>query len=368
MIMLGPDRGAVSGVSAHINGLLASRLGEDFSLVHFQVGSEGRSESRIGRLARLALGPLQLAIAILRNGATIVHVNTSLNARAFWRDIALVLAAKVCGARIVYQVHGGALPQLFAARSRLLTNLLRWTLRVPDVIVVLASVERDAYREFLPGRQIVLLPNGIDCSPYSKLTRGGHDAAAPLRLVYLGRLVREKGLYEVLEGLRLARLEGTRARLLVAGSGSEERGLKQAVQDLGLSETVSFVGPVSGDSKMRLLSNADVFVLASYEEGLPYALLESMAAGVPVLATRVGAIPDVVAEGVHGLLVNCCDPVSIAHALVKLASDRALLGRMSVACRRQIATGYSLDRIGSDFGRLYQELCALKGMRAATRP
>src|SRR5215470_5116141 len=261
VIMLGPNRGAISGVSAHINGLLASRLGEDFSLVHFQIGSEGRSESRIGRAARLALGPLQLTIAILRHRATIVHLNTSLNARAFWRDIALMFTAKVCGARIVYQVHGGALPQQFAARSRFLTNLLRCTLRVPDVIVVLASVERHAYREFLPGRQIVLLPNGIDCSPYSKLTRRGHDAAAPLRLVYLGRLVREKGLYEVLEGLRIARLEGIQVRLLVAGSGSEERSLKQAVQDLGLRETVSFVGPVTGEGKMRLLSYADVFVL-----------------------------------------------------------------------------------------------------------
>src|SRR5262245_18941857 len=206
VIMLGPHRDAISGVSAHINGLLASRLGEDFSLVHFQVGSEGRSENRIGRLARLVLGPLRLTIAILRCRARIVHLNTSLNARAFWRDLAFMFAAKACGARVVYQVHGGALPQQFAARRRLLTVLLRWTLRVPDVIVVLASVEHYAYRDFLPGRQIVLLPNGIDWTPYANVTRHDGDAAAPLRLVYFGRLAKEKGLYDVLEGLRLARV------------------------------------------------------------------------------------------------------------------------------------------------------------------
>src|SRR5262249_15996405 len=135
----------------------------------------------------------------------------------------------------------------------------------------------------------------------------------------------------------------------------------------GLRDEVSFVGPVSGESKTRLLSAADVFVLASYDEGLPYAMLESMAAGVPVLATRGGAIPDVVIEGAHGLLVSRRGPLGIARALVELASDRALLARMSAACRRQIATGYSLDRIGRDFAGVYHELCASKGMRAVTR-
>src|SRR5262245_66683708 len=94
VIMLGPHRDAISGVSAHINGLLASRLGEDFSLVHFQVGSEGRSENRIGRLARLVLGPLRLTLAILRCGATIVHLNPSLNARACWRALVFNFAAQ----------------------------------------------------------------------------------------------------------------------------------------------------------------------------------------------------------------------------------------------------------------------------------
>src|SRR5262245_36455308 len=129
VIMLGPNRDAISGVSAHINGLFASRLCEDFFLVHFQVGSEGRRERAIGRLARLVIGPFRLALAILRQSATIVHLNTSLNVRAYWRDLAFMFAAKACGARVVYQVHGGALPRQFAARSRLLTILLRWTLR-----------------------------------------------------------------------------------------------------------------------------------------------------------------------------------------------------------------------------------------------
>src|SRR5688572_24060619 len=138
VLVLGPHRDAVSGVSTHLNCLFASRLAEEFSLVHFQVGSEGRTERAIGRLARLVVSPLSLAIAICVRRAAIVHLNTSLNAGAYWRDLVYLIVARSCGARVLYQVHGGVLPQQFF-RGRALTAFLRWTLGIPDAIVVLAQ-------------------------------------------------------------------------------------------------------------------------------------------------------------------------------------------------------------------------------------
>ena len=88
VIVLGPDRAAVSGVSTHVNLLLGSRLAEDFDMVHFQVGSEGREEWVFARWMRLLTSPLALAFVILARRAAILHVNTSLNARAYWRDLA----------------------------------------------------------------------------------------------------------------------------------------------------------------------------------------------------------------------------------------------------------------------------------------
>lgn len=366
-ILLGPHREAVSGVSTHLNLLFASRLAGAFSLVHFQVGSEGRSESACGRLVRLLASPFLLAVAIMARGAVIVHLNTSLNARAYWRDLAYLAMARLCGARALYQVHGGALPRQFCGRSRVLAAFLRATLRLPDAIVVLARSELEAYRSFVPGQQVLLRPNGVDCAAYAQFARVRSPAAAPLTLAYLGRLAREKGLYEVLQGLRLARERGARARIVLAGSGPEEARLRRFAQELGLAADASFVGPAFGATKIKLLSDADVQVLASYGEGLPYALLEGMAAGTPAIATRVGAIPDVVTEGVHGLLVPCRDPEAIAGAILKLAADRELLARMSVACRKRIAGSYSMERLSADFRRLYAELCAGKRVKALTR-
>jgi glycosyltransferase involved in cell wall biosynthesis len=367
VLVLGPHREAVSGVSTHLNLLLASPLAEEFSLIHFQVGSEGRTETRAGRLARILVSPLCLALAVLWRRADLVHINTSLNARAFWRDLAYLVVARLCGGRVLYQVHGGALPQQFFPRNRLLTAAARGALRIADAIVVLAQVELEAYRKFLPGQPVLLCPNGIDAARYAGIVRGQSDAAAPITLVYVGRLAREKGLYEALQGLRLAHRRGARARIVLAGSGPEEARLRKYAEELGIAAHVSFVGPVAGEDKIRLLGKADVLVLASYSEGLPYALLEGMAAGAAVITTRVGAIPDVVTDGVHGLLVPSHDAIAIARAIDRLAADRESLGRMGKACRRRITRCYSVERLSREFRNLYLDICASRQARALPR-
>lgn len=358
VLLLGPHRAAVSGVSTHINLLMDSALDDDFELLHFQVGSEGRGEGPVGRLLRLIASPFVLFATILLRRVSVVHLNTSLNPRAYWRDLAYLAVAKILRARVLYQVHGGKLPQQFFAGRALLTRFLRWTLTLPDLVVVLAQVELNSYRRFVPEQEIVSLPNGIDTRPFARIPTVRSRAEYPLRLVYIGRVAREKGLYETLQGLRLAIELGVDARLTIAGHGAEEARLRRYAVALGIAPRVTFVGPVFGAEKVKLLAMADAMVLASYSEGLPYALLESMAAGLPVIATPVGAIPDVMTHGTHGFIVPQRDGRSIAEALVSMAGDREQLSWMSRACRKRVRAAYSIERLA---GNLRQHYNALAG-------
>jgi len=367
ILVLGPARTAVSGVSTHVNLLLGSRLAEEHELVHFQVGSEGRSENAFARLLRLAFSPFALALAIIFRHACVVHINTSLNPRAYWRDLAYLAVAKCLGARVLYQVHGGELPGKFFERSPWLTGFLRMTLKAPDVVVVLAQRELQAYREFVPSQNVVLLPNGIDCAPFDAIPTVRSFPDKPLRLLYIGRIAREKGVYEIIQGMRLALEMGVEARLIVAGNGAELPRLRRYSQALGLGARVCFTGAVFGADKVKLLEGCDAFLLPSYSEGLPYALLESMAAGVPVIATPVGAIPDVVADGTHGILVRPRDGKEIAAALATLCLDRERLSWMSRACRRRIRAAYSIDRVAGEFSLLYAELSGRGAAHLAER-
>lgn len=357
VLVLGPHRDAISGVSTHLNLLMESALGDDFVLEHFQVGSEGRkSEGALRKVLRLIASPFALFATILFGQVALVHINTSLNARAYWRDLVYLVVAKVLRARVVYQVHGGELPQRFFAGKRALTAFLRWTLGLPDLIVVLASCELEAYRRFVPGQDVVAIPNGIDCRPFAHLATIVTTPRDALRLLYIGRIAREKGLYETLQGIRLALELGVDARLTIAGGGAEEASLRRYAVALGIAPRVTFVGPVFGEDKVSLMAGADVMLLPSYSEGLPYALLEAMAAGLPVIATPVGAIPDVVTHGTHGHLVPARSGKAIAEALAIMAGDRERIGWMSRACRRRVRAAYSIERVAREFAVRYREV------------
>jgi glycosyltransferase involved in cell wall biosynthesis len=356
VLVCGPHRDALSGVSTHVNLLMGSSLAEDFELVHFQVGSEGRREGPIRRLLRLVASPFALFATILFRQVGVVHLNTSLNRRAYWRDLAYLLVAKLLRARVVWQVHGGALPEDFCGSQPGGLAFLRWSLGLPDLVVVLASSELAAYVELVPEQRVVAIPNGIDCRPFAVVPTGRSGTRRALNLVYIGRLAREKGLYETLQALRIAVELGVDARLVLAGDGPERSALERFALALGVAGRVRFPGPAFGADKVALLAGADVAILPSYSEGLPYALLEAMAAGTPMLATPVGAIPDVMTHGIHGYFVKPRDCLAIAEALSVFSRERERLAWMSRACRKRVLAAYSIERLARELAVHYRAL------------
>lgn len=353
ILLAGPSLEAISGVTTHVLSLLRSPLQGQFDLEHFQVGSEGRDESALQRLARLLLSPLMLVLAILRRDAAVVHLNTSLNAKAFWRDAVYLLVAKLCGARVLLQKHGGTLAG-FCGSSFWKNFLVDRILSLPEALVVLSRRELEEYRQRLPRQHVVLLPNGIDLYPFRRAAP--RERHGPLRLIYVGRLAPRKGLLEILDAMALLHGRGVAATLVIAGSGPDAERLRDRADTLGLGDRVSFAGAAHGERKASLMAQADVLLLPSYSEGLPYALLEGMAAGAVPVVTPVGAIPDVVERCRHGLYVPVGDADAIACAVADLAADRAALARMGAASRQRIVARYSIDRLAADFAQLYAAL------------
>ncbi len=356
VVVFGPSTEALSGVSTHVRMLLGSDLAREFELLHFQVGSEGRTESAARRLARFVLSPLELALLLARSGAPLVHLNASLDPKGYWRDLVYSIVARLLVRRVLNQIHGGPLPQQFF-RARTLRWILRRFLVSSEVVTVLSSAELAAYRGFDPRIRVHHVPHAVDPCGLADQARA-HGASGPLELAYVGRIVRAKGLFEAIEALAELLREGRRFRLRIAGDGPDRESLAAAVRAAGLEGRVRLVGSVFGARKHRLLLGSDVFVFPSYSEGLPYALLEAMAAGCVPVATPVGAIPDVMAEGVHGLFVPPKDSAALARALASLDDDRARLAHIGHAARRRILEHYTVTRLAEDFGALYRACLA----------
>ncbi len=169
-------------------------------------------------------------------------------------------------------------------------------------------------------------------------------AGADLRLLSVGRLEREKGHSILLEAVSL--LERRRIRMLVelVGDGSRLDSLRRQAEELGISDRVSFVGPVGQDRIREHYRGADIFCLPSLGEGIPVVLMEALASGLPVVASNTMGIPELVEDGVTGLLVSPGRPRELAAAIERLARDRSLGRRLGAAGRERVMKEFSLDQ------------------------
>jgi glycosyltransferase involved in cell wall biosynthesis len=356
VLVTGPSLHAISGVSTHVNLLLVapwSDISDDaLTLTHFQVGSEGRNEGPAARIARLLLSPWQLAARLVARRIDILHLNTSFDPKPYWRDAAYLGVARLLGRRVILQIHGGSLAhELFAGRPWS-AALLRRVLRAADTVVALGKEEWQALRDFAPQARVERIPHAVVGVPAEALA--ARSAAAPqLQLLFLGRLDAAKGLYVLLDAVDLLVRAGRQMRLVIAGDGPEEARLRSRIADLKLQPWVELAGARFGADKQALLSQAHVFVLPSFREGLPYALLEAMAAGMAPVVSAVGAVPDVVGDGEHGLLVAPKSISQLVDALARLHDDRELLARLGAAARACIEERFGLEQFGRSFARVY---------------
>ncbi|MGI9205023.1 MAG: glycosyltransferase family 4 protein [Woeseiaceae bacterium] len=354
-MILGPSLSAVSGISTHIQILLSSELQHRFELSHFQCGSEGLGQNYVTRLARAIKGPFQFMAVLFTQKPDIVHINSAMYRLAFCRDSVFLLLARMMRVATVFQFHGGN-PQL---QTRVAKLFIRAVLSLSSSIVVITKKDQRFYSTLVGEDAVFRIENGVPIdSKDSVLTNRFRGEL--VRLAHIGRLVKPKGLLDVIDALCLLKKQKNSDlgfSLDVAGSGPLLDEARQAVARGGLESVVRFLGPISGSSMSELLSRTDLLVLPTYwSERLPYAMLEAMAAGVPLVICQKGAIADVVTDQVEGVFVEPRNPAAIAKVLTDLSGDTERLDRMSLACRKRVFEHYSARRMADDFAKLYSTI------------
>lgn len=191
-----------------------------------------------------------------------------------------------------------------------------------------------------PADKLHLLPNAVDCARFSQCERP--HTTPDLRVAFAGRHVPVKALDVLLHAWsQTRRPQG--ARLVLAGDGPQRQRLMQMAEALGIADTVEFPGTV--EDVPRLFADACLYVQPSRQEGLPNAVLEAMAAGLPVIATRISGHEDVIHDGKTGLLVAPDDANALAAAIERLLSDPGLRDRIGRGARRHVRQHYSIPAV-----------------------
>ncbi|MFQ5532351.1 MAG: GT4 family glycosyltransferase PelF [Candidatus Methylomirabilales bacterium] len=316
----------------------------------------------LGRRVRIgadliALGKLRRLFRRFR--PHIVHTHTA-KAGTLGR-----LAAWLSGVPVtVHTFHGHVFQGYFPAPlSHLFVGIERTLARWTSRIVALTEGQR---RELLalgigdPDRTVAI-PPGLELAPFLRCEeQRGHlrrDMALPpdaLLVGIVGRLVPIKGHRTFLRAARLVAAALPSASFLVVGDGELRPQLEADASNLGLQDRVRFLGWCH--DLPRIYADLDCLALSSQNEGVPVCLLEAMAAGVPVVATSVGGVPDLVMQGVTGSLVPPEDPQELAEAILNILRDSTRARQMSAAARRHVYPRYDMGSLLTATEKLYEEL------------
>jgi glycosyltransferase involved in cell wall biosynthesis len=194
---------------------------------------------------------------------------------------------------------------------------------------------------------VSVVPNGVDIARFAGRTEPPNSEASVLTV---SRLVQKNGIDALIAALQLLPAD---IHLSIAGSGPLEHHLKQLAHRRGLDARVHFLGTVDHAHLPALLASARVFCRPSRSEGLGNAFLESMAAGTPIVGTRVGGIPDFLKDGETGLFCRVGDPADIAANISRLLADDALRARIVANAKRLVEAGYSWDSIAERMRRIF---------------
>jgi glycosyltransferase involved in cell wall biosynthesis len=303
---------------------------------------------------------------------TILHTHTA-KAGAVGRAAAL-LAGRSRPPIIVHTFHGhvlrGYFGRFWTGFFRLLERLLA---RITDVLVAVSPEVRDELVALgvAPASKFRVIRLGIELA--NRISPNGTAKAETRRVMgvpdnrflvgWIGRMTGVKRTDVLLKGFRALRDEGVDAVLCMVGDGPDRSAVEELAGELGIVRDCLFAG--YQEEVGPFFAAFDVFVLPSGNEGTPVTAIEALAGGCPVVATRVGGVPDVVEDGVDGFLVEPAAVQELAARLAELARDPELRTRMGAAGRERMQTRYAVDRLVDDIDRLYRELLERKGIDTA---
>lgn len=355
LVMLGTGFQTRGGVSSVVNVYRAGGLFEHWPVTYIATHCDGDAARKCLIVLKAAVH--FLCLLSLRKVAA-VHVHAA-SCSSFWRKSIFLLLAFAARRPVIFHLHGGNFVRFYEQSGALARSYIRFILRRSAYVIVLSEQWKRLVANIVPGLPLAVVPNPVSLPALQNVRRSAE-------LLFLGRMNRDKGIYDLLSVVAVLRRTHPGLRLVCAGDGEIGR-VKQRAAELGIAEAVHVVGWLRSIDRQRYLSQCTALVLPSYVEGLPMCVLEAMAAGAAVVATRIGGIPQAVAHGAEGLLVAPGDLEALKNALNLLLSRPQLAREMGAYGRRKIEQKFAAEIVMPQIETLYRAVGVAPILAAARR-
>jgi glycosyltransferase involved in cell wall biosynthesis len=365
VLLVGPLEGATGGVATFTETLLGSSLRDRYEFLHLDTT---RTRAGQGKAATFALINLlyftrqwlRLGWLLVTRRPRILHQPVT-SGISFWKEAAFMSLGRLCGARVLAHLHGARFREFFEEGSDARRRAIRTALRRAHAMVVLSEGWQRYMREQVDTRcSTLVVANPVEPVFAAWATGFARDwARTPCTVLFMGRLALIKGILTAFEAIPAVHARAPGTRFIFAGgiaSGGERAAIEEARARLTCDDRVAFPGLVRGVAKRELFAAADILILPSSHENLPIAVLEGMAAGLPLVVTPVGALPEFLTEDEHAHFVEPGDAAALADRIAGLAGDPQLRRRMGEANRAAFRERFEPQRVLDRIALAYEEL------------
>ncbi len=299
------------------------------------------------------LAALRFLGMLLRGGGEVVHIHTS-SYFSFWRKSLFFVAAFLFRRAVVVSLHGGGFREFYSDTCGPIGRWwIRTVMRKAARFIVLTCGWKQWALSIVPEANVCTIPNV--CSDSARSAVAGSVDQATKRVLFVGRLEKEKGFNDLLKAVAHIRDRVPGIKLVCGGTGNESQ-VKNWIETAGVGDIVELRGWISGTAKQECFEHAALLALPSYIENLPMVIIEAMAAGLPVVASAVGGVPDVIEAGKEGLLVKPGDVGELADAIARLLNNQSMRKSMAWNARQKYENNYSPKCVIPRLELIYEEL------------
>ncbi len=314
----------ISGISSVVKFIIDTN--NKLQYIHFELGRRDDEKRNAARLIRIMLSYFRWFGMLTSSKDIMVHFNIAMCRLSIIRDFPLILMARILRKRMIIHLHGGDY-LMQKKQPRWMEFLWNISLKGKNPVIVLSSPEEAILRKRIEGRRIHTLPNCISLKEACSFNRN-YSGDGTIMLLFLGRISVDKGIEFIYRALKSLKMKNVKFKFILAGRGPDETDYARRFNEL-LGDDFEFNGVVTGNQKTEVLKKCNVFILPSFYEGLPVALLESMSFGLVPVTTNVGSIDQVVTDGVNGMFVRSHSSLDIESAIEKLSKEKEFRHELS---------------------------------------
>jgi glycosyltransferase involved in cell wall biosynthesis len=325
------------GISAVIDNHIEAGVYEGYQ--HYFIASH----DEVGLLKRIYLMLISLVTLIsliIRRKVSVCYLHGSMKGSIYRKSVFLFMC-QLLGCKVIFHLHGSEFAQAYQSSSFIYQSLVRYILDKSDNVFVLSAYWKTYVETISVNAEIQVISNFPSPVFETLYDTREYDKKPITELLFLGRIGQRKGVYDLLEAVQLLKTKGIKGFHINVGGNGEIDKLRALVEQRDLNEYFNVIGWVTGEQKYQLLKECDLLLLPSYNEGLPIAILEALSAGLAVLSTNVGGIPDAISDERYGILVEPGQPDALANAISKYLCTDGLIEVVARNARKLYDIEYS---------------------------